>query len=84
MELKDNQMLITAEDGKEVIVNILFTYDNEERNSSYVVFSPVGDDDSLFAMKYTEDKDDLIYIEDENELAEVQEVVDAFLEEKDN
>jgi len=83
MELKDNQMLVTDEDGKEVVVNILFTYDNEERNSSYVIFSPANDDDSVFAMKYNEDHE-LIYIEDEEELDEVQEVLDAFLEEKEN
>jgi len=81
-KLNDNQMLITDEDGKDVLCNILFTYDNEERGCSYVVFSPDGDDDSIFAMRY-KDNGELEYIEDEEEVNEVQEVLDAFLDSKE-
>ena len=37
MEIKnEKQMVVTDNEGKEHLMQILFTYDNEERNTSYV------------------------------------------------
>ncbi len=81
--LREDQMVITTDDGVEHIVNILFTYDNEERNTSYVIFTEDGNDDDVMVMKYKEGSDELLYVEDDEELDEVQEVLDAFLDEED-
>ena len=83
MELRDDQMRITTDDGVEHIVNILFTYDNEERGTSYVVFTEEGNDDDVMVMSYKEGSDELQYVEDEEELGEVEEVLNAFLDEQE-
>ena len=39
MEIKnEKQMVVTDNEGKEHLMQILFTYENEERNTSYVFF----------------------------------------------
>lgn len=81
MELKnDNEMVVTDAEGKEHLMHILFTYDNEERNTSYVFFYEVGSkDEDVIVMKYTEDGE-LIDIDDDEEYAEVEEVYNAWEE----
>lgn len=44
-ELKDNQLIFVDENGNEILCDIIFTYDSEEFNKSYVFFSPVGSAD---------------------------------------
>ena len=55
MELKnDNEMVVTDSEGKEHLMHILFTYDNEERGCSYVFFYEVGDnEENVMVMRYT-------------------------------
>ena len=78
MELKnDNEMVVTDSEGKEHLMHILFTYDNEERGTKYVLFFEKDNPDEIIAMKYTEDGE-LIEIEDEEEYAEVEEVFQAY------
>ena len=81
MELKnDNEMVVTDSEGKEHLMHILFTYDNEERGCSYVFFYEVGDKEgNVMVMKYT-DEGDLIDIEDDEEYEEVEEVFNAWQE----
>ena len=44
--LNDNDIIIKDDDGKETLMKILFSYDNEERNATYVfVYEPNNEDD---------------------------------------
>lgn len=79
MELKnDNEMVVTDSEGKEHLMHILFTYDNEERGCSYVFFYEVGDnEENVIAMRYTADGE-LEEIDDDEEYDEVEEVFNAW------
>lgn len=81
MELKnDNEMVVTDNEGKEHLMHILFTYDNEERETSYVFFYEVGDnEENVMVMKYTTDGE-LEEIDDDEEYDEVEEVFNAWQE----
>ncbi len=83
MEITEKQMVVTDEAGVDHIVNILFTYTNEERGKSYVVFYEETNKEELIAMIYDEETKELSDIEDDEEFAEVEEVLQAFLDEQD-
>ena len=71
----ENKIYITDDNGKEIEMNILFTFDMEDKN--YVVVYENNKEDDLFAFEYDEDGN-LLMIEDEEVLEKVQEVIDAF------
>jgi len=77
----DNKVYITDEKGKEVELNILFTFDNND--SSYAVCYEGNNDEELMAFVYDDDGN-MWAVEDEDELAMVQEVIDAFDEDSKN
>ena len=81
MEIKnENQMVVTDAEGKEHLMNILFTYDNEERKASYVFFYDTEDpEEEVIVMRYTKDGE-LEPIEDDEEYDEVEEVYNAWAE----
>ena len=81
MEIKDEkQMIVTDNEGKEHLMQILFTYDNEERKSSYVFFYDTEDpNEEVVAMRYLE-SGELEPIEDDEEYDEVEEVFNAWQE----
>ena len=81
MEIKnENQMVVTDAEGKEHLMNILFTYDNEERKASYVFFYDSEDpNEDVIVMRYTKDGE-LEPIEDDEEYDEVEEVFNAWQE----
>ena len=81
MELKnDNEMVVTDSEGKEHLMHILFTYDNEERECSYVFFYEVGDkEENVMVMRYTSEGE-LEEIDDDEEYGEVEEVFNAWQE----
>ena len=83
MEITEKQMVVTDEAGVDHIVNILFTYTNEERGKSYVVFYEETNKEELIAMIYDEETKELSDIEDDEEFAEVEEVLQAYLDEQD-
>ena len=74
---EEKQITIVDEQGNEHLMQILFTYDNEERKTSYVFFYSPDKPDEVFAMRYNENNE-LAEIEDEEEYAEVEEVFNAF------
>ena len=82
MEIKnENQMVVTDAEGKEHLMNILFTYDNEERKASYVFFYDTEDpEEEVIVMRYVGELDngELIPIEDDEEYDEVEEVFNAW------
>ena len=77
--IKDTTITIIDDQGNEHLMQILFTYDNEERKTSYVFFYSEDNPDEVFAMRYNE-KQELQEIEDPDEYAEVEEVFNAFQE----
>ena len=81
MEIKnENQMVVTDAEGKEHLMNILFTYENEERKTSYVFFYDSEDkDEEVVVMRYFENGE-LEPIEDDEEYDEVEEVFNAWQE----
>ena len=81
MEIKnENQMVVTDSEGKEHLMNILFTYDNEERKTSYVFFYDSEDpNEEVIVMRYLE-SGELEPIEDDEEYDEVEEVFNAWQE----
>ena len=81
MEIKnENQMVVTDAEGKEHLMNILFTYDNEERKASYVFFYDSEDpNEDVIVMRYTKDGE-LEPIEDDEEYDEVEEVYNTWSE----
>ena len=81
MEIKnENQMVVTDAEGKEHLMNILFTYDNEERKASYVFFYDSEDPkEEVIVMRYLE-SGELEPIEDDEEYDEAEEVFNAWQE----
>ena len=81
MEIKnENQMVVTDAEGKEHLMNSLFTYDNEERKASYVFFYDSEDpNEEVVVMRYLE-SGELEPIEDDEEYDEVEEVYNAWSE----
>ena len=79
MEIKnENQMVVTDAKGKEHLMEILFTYENEERKTSYVFFYDTEDpEQEVIVMRYLE-SGELEPIEDDEEYDEVEEVFNAW------
>lgn len=77
--IKENQMVVTDEDGNEHVMNVLFTYEHEERKKKYVFFYDGDDEDNVIVMSYN-DEGELFDIEDDEEYAEIEEVFNAYNE----
>ena len=71
----DNKIFLVNEEVKEVEMNILFTFDMNEKN--YCILYENGKDDDLMAFEY-DDEGNLSPVEDEELMEEIQEIVDAF------
>lgn len=82
MILNDDELVVTDDSGKEFTFKILFTYENEVRATKYIFFYDPNNDEEVMFARYYEDGH-LEYIEDEEELAEVEEVFAAYNDEDD-
>ena len=84
MEIKnETQMVVTDQDNKEHLMQILFTSENEERNAKYVFFYVTEDpEENVIVMRYIGELDsgELVPIEDNEEYDEVEEVFNAWQE----
>lgn len=76
---RDNKIQIIDDEGKEIVMEILFTYENEERGTKYVFIYDPKNPDEVYPMRYN-DNNELEVIEDEEELSEVEEVFNAYEE----
>ncbi|MFA5543965.1 MAG: DUF1292 domain-containing protein [Bacilli bacterium] len=82
----DNRLVYIDEEGNEVLCEILFTFDSEEFNKSYVLFYPVGDEEAeeieVLAASYVPLEDgtvgELNDIESEEEWQLIEETLNAF------
>lgn len=73
--MEDNKILITDENGKEMEMNILFTFDANEKN--YVICYEDGKEEDVYPFAYDE-QGNLFLVEDEEELKIVDEVLASF------
>ncbi len=73
----DDEIVIYDEDGNEYLMNILFTYENEERNAEYVFLYEPSSPEDVILMKYNEEHE-LFEVTDEEELKEADEVLEAY------
>ena len=78
----DDKILITKEDGTEVEMTILLTFDNEENGRSYVLYYDENDDSGdVFPFYYDEKDHSLHELETKEEWDMANEVLESFLEE---
>ena len=82
MELNDKQLVVTDEEGNEVLLEILFTYEHEERKKKYVFCFEQGNPDEVMVFEYTDDGE-LFEVTDDEEYEEVEEVFNAYIEENE-
>ena len=80
MIIDDKQMTIKDDQGNEHLVEILFTYEHDERKKKYVFFYEKNNPEEVIAMEYN-DKGELLEIESDEEYDEVEEVFNTFMEE---
>lgn len=90
----DQQITLIDDKGNEELYNVLFTFDSEDYDKSYVLLYPEGaedDDDEvqIEAFSYTPNENgdaasgDLFPIEDDDEWSMVEEVLNTFLADDD-
>lgn len=75
----DDEIVIYDEEGNEYLMNILFTYENEERGAEYVFLFDNATPEEVIVMRYN-DEHELFEVTDEEELKEAEEVLEAFNE----
>lgn len=70
----DNTIYITDEDGREKVMQILFTFDMNEKK--YVVVFEQNNEEDLYAFTYDEEGN--LQVIDDEEMEMVEEVIGAF------
>ncbi|MGG3798220.1 DUF1292 domain-containing protein [Metabacillus fastidiosus] len=93
MEHGEKQITVIDEDGNEQLCEVLFTFESEEFNKSYVLYYPLGsdnDDDeemeihaSSFSPSADGEDGELEPIETEEEWDLVEEMLNTFLDEEE-
>lgn len=81
----DDEIVLVDEEGVEHTVNILFTYDNEDRGAQYVLFYDKNNPEEIIVARYYEDEenpDNLIYDLDlsDEELDEAEVILATYQE----
>ncbi|MCM2976744.1 DUF1292 domain-containing protein [Priestia aryabhattai] len=92
MSVEENKITIVDETGNEQLCEILFTFDSDQYNKSYVIYYPIGADQDdeeeieIHASAFTPSEDgqdgELQPIETEEEWDMVEEMVNTFLDEE--
>lgn len=93
MEHGEKQITIIDENGNEQLCEVLFTFDSEEFNKSYVLYFPVGaeEDDNeeieIHASSFVSNDDntdgELSPIETDEEWDMIEEMLNTFLDEEE-
>ncbi len=80
--MDESKLVVIDEEGHEIEMEIMFTFRDDRRNKSYVVyFDPNNEEETtLFASIYDEEGH-LIPIESEEEWTMVEEVIESFMNE---
>lgn len=80
----DDKILITKEDGSEVELTILLTFENESLGYKYVLYYDENDENGeVFPFRYDEKTHELKELESEEEWDYADEVLASFLEEEE-
>ncbi len=80
MEINDEKRMIVLDDqGNEYNMEILFTYEHEERKKKYVFFYDENNPEEIYVMSYN-DEGELEDVVDEEEYNEMLEVFNAYQE----
>ena len=77
MELNENQIEIYDEEGNKYLMEILFTYENEERNTKYAFIYDKDSPEDIIVMKYKDDGS-IEEVTDDEELDEASDVLEAY------
>ena len=81
---EDNTILVVDQSGKEMTMEILFTFDSEQFNKKYVLyFDPQSDEPEVFASSY-DDEGNLGVVESDEEWDMIEEVYNTFMEEENS
>ena len=75
--MNENKMTIIDNEGKEIEVEILLTFDCDDNSKQYVLFASPEDPDTVYAATYTDDGE-LEMVESEEEMALCEEVLNSF------
>lgn len=80
--MEENVISIELEDGTEMLCEIIFTFHSDEYNKSYVLYTPVNDEEgNVYASSFVEAEDGMGELEDVIEDAEwemIEEVLNTF------
>ncbi|TFG81721.1 MAG: DUF1292 domain-containing protein [Erysipelotrichales bacterium] len=75
---EENQIIVTDENGVELTMEILFTFEDETQHKNYVLYyDPTDENGEVFASVYDE-AGNLIQVTTEEEWAMIEEVFEAF------
>ena len=80
--MDENVISIEMEDGTEILCEIIFTFHSDEYNKSYVLYSPMDDEEgAVYASSFVEQEDGMGELEDVTSDAEwemIEEVLNTF------
>jgi uncharacterized protein YrzB (UPF0473 family) len=80
----DDKILITKEDGSEVELTILLTFESEELGYKYVLYYDENDENGeVLPFRYNEKTHELSELESEEEWDLANEVLGSFLDEEE-
>lgn len=90
MENIENNITVVDENGNEQLCEILFTFDSEKFNKSYVLYYPISDNEdeeieihaSSFVPSENNEDGELSPIETDEEWDMVEEMLNTFLDEE--
>ncbi|HOJ45639.1 MAG TPA: DUF1292 domain-containing protein [Bacilli bacterium] len=78
---KENQILIIKEDGTEVMMEILFTYEDPDTLQTYVLYFDQNNPDDVLASRY-DDSGELFDLEGD-EYEKISAILEHFLDENE-
>ena len=77
--LEENKIVVVDENEKEIEIEILFTFENDEFKRKYVLYvNPEDETGEVFVSVYT-DEGELLENSDEKEWEMIEEVFEAFV-----
>lgn len=75
------RLTVIDENGKEIEMEIIFTFENDDHSKKYVLYTnPEDENGEVFASLY-DDEGHLFPVEDENEWQMIEEVFGAYIDE---
>lgn len=75
---KDHQITITKDDGSEVFMEILFTYEDPDTEKTYVLYFDPSTPDDILASRY--DDTGNLYDLEGDEYEKISAILDQFIE----